>query len=111
MLALVHDGFLWLSTPIPINDLFIWRITTIPYQGVNPADAFVRKSHEKNLADEMKNDFGLVKKSRGYNISYVNDQAVCFYTHILAGKITKKCQADEVSTPVVSLVAQCRKRV
>lgn len=105
LLALVHDGHLWLREPILIDDMLICRITTLPHQGANPNDAFVGKFEEKKLAYEMKNDYDIVKKSWGYDISSINDEAVCFYASILARKIMKKCQVDEVLTPVVSLVS------
>lgn len=49
--TLVHDGFLLLGGPIPITNMLIHWITLLPYQGVNPNDAFVGKSEEKKLAD------------------------------------------------------------
>lgn len=53
----------------------------------------------------MKNDYGIIKKSRGYVISSINDEAVYFIVSNLAGKIMRKCRADKVPTLVVSLVA------
>jgi len=53
--------------------------------------------------DQMKSDFRLVKKSRGYTISSISDGVVQFVAQILVGKIMPKCCADEVMTPVVSL--------
>ncbi len=104
LLALVHDECLWMGEPIPIDDMLIRRITVFPYQGMNFADAFVGKSLEKKLADQMKSDFRLIKKSRVYAISSITNEAIQFATQILAGRIMRKCQADEVPTPMVSLV-------
>lgn len=51
--------------------------------------------------------FGLVKKYRGYEINSIKDQGVFFIAHILAGKIMRKCRANEVPVVVISLVEQC----
>jgi len=54
------------------------------YQGENPANDFVGKSKEKNLADLMRKGFGLVKKSHGYAISSILDEAMKFTTQVMA---------------------------
>jgi len=91
--------------------MLIHRIILLPYQGVDPMDDFVGKSQEKRLEDQMKRDFGLVKKSRNYAISSISDGAVQFGTQILAGKIMRKCCSNEVLALVVYLVVQCTKGV
>lgn len=69
------------------------------------------KSQEKKLTDQMKIKFRLVKKSRGYAISFISDGVVEFSAQILEGKILWKCPVNEVSAPVVSLAAQCSQGV
>lgn len=44
LMALVHEGYLWLGWPIPIDNIMVHIITVLPYQGMNPIDAFVGKS-------------------------------------------------------------------
>lgn len=73
LLTLVHDECLWLGEPIPITDMLIQRITKLWYMGENPAKEFGGKSREKELADKMKNKFGLIKKSRGQSITSISD--------------------------------------
>lgn len=51
----------------------------------------------------MKDKFGLVKKTRGYDINSISDQGVCFAMHILAGNIMRKCRENEVHAVVVAL--------
>jgi len=102
---------MWLGTKIPVDDMLIRRIIVFHCQGANPVDAFFRKSQGNKLADQMKNNFGFVKKSWGYAISSSSDLTVHFSAHILAGEIMRKCQADEVLAPIVSLVVQCSKGV
>jgi len=66
-----------------------------------------RKIGEHDLAEKMKDKFKLVKKLHGYSISSITNPTVKVATQILARKIMRKCHADEVSTLLVSLVAQC----
>ena len=50
ILALVHDGCLWLGGKIPIDDMLIRRITMLPFQGMNLANEFVEKFQDKVVA-------------------------------------------------------------
>lgn len=87
--------------------MLIRKITGLPHQGKDPTEEFVGKNKEKETTQMMKEMFRLVNKSRGYNINSIYDQGVCFVAHILAGKIMRKCRANEVPTAVVSLATQC----
>jgi len=55
----------------------------------------------------MKKKIKLEKKKRGYVISSINNNVIRVMTQILAGKVMRKCHADEVPTPVVALPMQC----
>lgn len=81
----------------------------LPCQGGNLDDAFVGKSQEKKLIDQMKSDFGLIKKSSGYAVSSINDEDVQFSASILDRKMMRKCCIDEVLAPVVSLAHNAAK--
>lgn len=59
----------------------------------------------------MKNEFGLINKLCGYSICSITDKVVQVSDQILACKVMRKCLADEVSTLVISLAAQCMKGV
>jgi len=48
----------------------------LPYKGADPAKEFGGKSGEKELTKKMKTKYGLVKKSCGYSILYIQDHAV-----------------------------------
>lgn len=109
LLCLVHNGCLWLGEPIPITDILIHRITLLLHLRLNPAMAFGRKTSECDLTEWMKDKFNISKKPRGYSISNITDPMVKVATKIQAGKIMTKCRADEVSSPVMSLVVQCAK--
>lgn len=58
LLVLVYDGFLWMGKRIPIDPMLIWRITRIPYQGLNAIEEFVGKDLDRAIAVNMKNKFG-----------------------------------------------------
>jgi len=105
LLTLVNDGFLWLGGPIPITDMLIHGITHLPHEGLNPAKEFGGKTREKELFERMKKDSELVKKPCGYSISFISDPAVQLAAQILVGKVMRKCHADEVLVPVMSLAA------
>ena len=72
----MHAGCLWIGEPIHITDMLINRITNLPYKGADPTEEFVGNNKEKDLSNKMKNKFWLIKKSRGYSIHSIEDQAV-----------------------------------
>lgn len=61
VLMLVHDWCLWLREPIPIIDTLIHRITKLPYKGANASKELGVKTGDKELADKMKKEFGMIK--------------------------------------------------
>lgn len=96
----MHDGCLWLEEPIPITDMVIHQITQLLHTGENPTMAFGGKTGEHDLAKEMKDKFKLAKKSRSYSITSITNLAVKVATHILAGKIMRKCHTDEAQDQI-----------
>lgn len=66
---------------------------------------FGRKGGEQGLTEAMKEKFMLVKKPHEYGISRICDPFVKVATQILAGKVMRKCHVDEVSAPIIVLVA------
>ena len=75
LLALLHDGCLWLGDPISITDMFLHRITKLPYKGANPTKEFGGKIREKELEDKMK-ELGLIKMLCMYFITSISYLAV-----------------------------------
>jgi len=90
---------------IPIDQMLIWRITRLPYQGWKLVEEFTGKDHDRTVAENMKKKYSLVKGNRGYDIKLIRNQVVCFIAYILARKIMRKCCANEVPTLAVSLAA------
>jgi len=68
LLTLVHDGCLWPGDPILITNMLIHQITNLHYKGADPTKEFGGKSGEKYLANKMKAEYGLIKKSHRYYI-------------------------------------------
>lgn len=54
-------------------DMLIHRIMQLHYKGVNPIKKIEGNTGEKDLAEEMKRDYGLVKRLRGYSILSIQD--------------------------------------
>ena len=54
----------------------------------------------------MKKKYKMEKKRRGYAISSIKNKEVRVVTHILAGKVMRKCRKDEVPVPMVALDEQ-----
>ena len=72
LLALVHDGNLWIRDHrIPINGELIHRITVLPKEGPDLGIEFVSKHKDTKLAQSMKDQFGLTKGKRGYQTSTI----------------------------------------
>ena len=87
--------------------MLIHIITHLSYESLNPAKAFGRKKSKCDLAEKMEDKFKIVEKLCEYLITSITDLVVKVSTYILASKVMRKCRADEVPTPVVSLAAQC----
>lgn len=92
-----------MGEPIPITNMFIHRITKLPYQGVDLAQEFKGENKENKLTNRMKNEFGLMKKSHGYFICSITDKAMKFAARILACKVMRNNCMDEVLVPLISL--------
>jgi len=107
LLCLVHDGYLWLEEPITITANLIHHISCLPCKGKDPASIAEGKGSDLALAKAMKTKYKLEKKKRGYAISNIKEKGVCIATQLVVGKVMRKCRADEVLVPVVTLAEQC----
>ncbi len=79
-------------------------------KGKDPA-TIAEKSSNIALAEAMKAKYKLEKKKRGYSITSIKEKGVRVATQLLAGKVMRKCHADEVLVLVVALVEQCAEGV
>lgn len=88
----------------------IHRISPLHFKGHDPA-AIAGKSSDLAFADAMKAKYKLEKKKRGYAIASIKDKGVCITTQLLAGKLMRKCRADEVLVFLIVLVEHCAEGV
>lgn len=91
LLALVHDGCLWIQDHIPIDAALIHRITGFPMKGLNPME-HVSKKYEKHITDNVRDDYHVEQNTRGFMISTISNLGVCMGTLSLACKMMRKCQ-------------------
>lgn len=80
----------------------IHRITHLPLKVNNPAD-IAGTSSEGGLIKTVKAKYHWDKGKWGYVIASINDRAVQVATQLLAGKLMRKCHADEVPALVIAL--------
>lgn len=71
--------------------MLIKKIIVLPHEVKYLAKEFVVKNKGKEITQNMKEKFVLVKESWGCYINSIDDQGVCFIAHILVGKIMRKC--------------------
>ena len=72
LLALVHDGHLWIGNErIPINGELVNKITGLLKEGPDPGIEFVEKHEDTKLARHMKDCFSLMKGKKGYQTSTI----------------------------------------
>ena len=108
LLALVHDGYLWIrNQKIAINREIIHQITGLPKEGPDPSIDFLGKHEDVKLAHSMKEHFGLTKGKGGYQTSAIQHHNICFTAELLACKLMRKCIPYEVPTPIVSIASNC----
>ena len=101
----MHDGYLWLEETIPITPNLIHHVSRLPYKGKDLATISEGKGSDLAFAEAMKPKYKLEKKKRGYAISIIKDKEVHMATQIMAGKVMRKCHADEVLVLVVTLAS------
>ena len=88
LLALVHDGNLWIGNQkIIIDGELIHRITGLPKEGPDPSIEFVGKHEDTKLAQSMKERFGLTKGKRGYQTLTIQHQNIRFAVELLECKL------------------------
>jgi hypothetical protein len=73
LLARVHGGILWMERSVPIDVDPIAKITGFPTNDVKPKDYLDNKSRDKEIAKEVKVQFGIDRGNRGIVINDIND--------------------------------------
>jgi hypothetical protein len=109
LLALVHGGIFWLDMLVLIDVYFIAKITGLPTYGKNLAQYLDDKIKEKTLSEEMKENYGTMRGSRGIIINRISDLVTRLETNFMTCKLISKCCKEEEPTGVIVVVAQCMK--
>lgn len=63
LLTLVHDGCIWSVRRTLIDEMLIIKFIALPHQGKDLAGEFVGKNKDKEIAQMMKENYRIVKKS------------------------------------------------
>ena len=77
------------------------RITGLPKYGVDPTQFFVGKEKDRELANQMKEKYNMMKKKRVYDVVSINNNGVCFITKSLASKFLRKCWPNQVLVAMI----------
>jgi len=83
--------------------MLIHWIILLPHSSLNLTKEFGGKTSECDLAEKMKKKFDVVKKLCRYSVTSINDPTVQIATQILSSTFMRKCHADEVLVPIISL--------
>jgi hypothetical protein len=97
----MHKGYLWLNRPVSIDTDLIVHITGLPSQGEDPSLIFSDKKNEKALSESMKEKFHTFRGQHSLDVASICDPTVRFVTQVLACKLLRKCQKDQVPTTVI----------
>jgi len=96
-----------MNKPVSIDVDLIMNITKLPTDGVNPEKYLYDKKKEKAIAEEVKDQFGTCKGSRGMIIKNINDPSIRFMTNMISCKLLRKCCKEEAPSRLVAIVVQC----
>jgi hypothetical protein len=100
------------TRPVSIDTQLIVWITGLSSVGEDPLPLFTDKTHEKELAERMKEKYDTHRGARGLDVVSINDDSVRFVMQVLACKLLRKCHRDQVPTGVIkqqrSVQQECR---
>jgi hypothetical protein len=72
LLAIYHEGYLWLNYCITVDPALINRITGLSMQGHDPHEYYPGKTSDHALAQKIKESYGDVEKGvRGYKVASI----------------------------------------
>ena len=90
LLALVHDGSLWIQDRIPIDAMLIHQITGLPMEGPDPM-LRLGKKYEQKIANSVHDTYHVLQNTLGFMISTNSDPRMQMGTLLLACKLMRKC--------------------
>jgi hypothetical protein len=107
LMAVTHDGDIWLDKLVSIDIELIAHIIGLSSRGMDPMQFLDNKKKEKALVEDMKKKYCTDRGMRGIVIKRINDVTTQMAAKILACKMLRKCHREEVSTGVVIVATQC----
>jgi hypothetical protein len=69
------------------------------------------KTRDKEIAEEVKAQFGTDRGKRGIVIKDINNPVTRFSTNFMACKLLRKCRKQEAPTRVIAAAVQCIKGI
>jgi hypothetical protein len=97
----VHGVYLLLNRLVSLDiDLFVW-IIVLPLQVWDPSLLFSDKNNEKTLSESMIEKFHTHIGVCGLDVESICDPTMRFVTQVLACKLLRKCQKDQVLVTVI----------
>jgi hypothetical protein len=84
LMAVTHEGYLWVEDLVSIDIEIITYITGLPSQGETLTQFLDEKMKEKELVDEMKNTYGTERGSCRIIIKCIIDATTRMATKIMA---------------------------
>ena len=79
------------------------RIIGLPIERVYLTTYFVGKAKHEQIANKMKEKYGLEKSNQGYDVASIDDQDIQFTTWILASKLLMTCRLNQVHTSMIAV--------
>lgn len=95
---------------IPITADLVHRITHFLGKGNDPRN-IARMNSDVGIAEIMKAKYKLEKQKQGYVIASIKYQGVRIATQLLARKLMRKFNADEVLAPIIVRAERCTEGV
>jgi hypothetical protein len=98
-----------MDRPIHIDVALISKITVFPTVSALSEDFLEKKSHEKELAEQVKAHFIMTKGNKGIIIKEINDDATRLSCKLMMCNLLRKCHREEALVGVIALATQCMK--
>ena len=69
---------------------------------------FVGKNLDQKVAMKLTKEFNLSKGTKAYDAVDIHDQALRFTVQLLVGRVSRKCQPNEVLVGAIDLTSQSK---
>lgn len=110
LIALAHDGCLWIQNKIQIDVALIHWITDLPKKVPHPMAQY-GKTWELKVAARVKKYYKVGRDSRGFLVQPLKDPVIHLGTLVIGCKLRCKCCPKVVLAHFITLERQCEKGV